>query len=64
MGCLPELNADGNKSMAVIYLNRALFIGVFRDKYLAEDCHFLDFIDVFQAFYVNKYANYHINEFI
>ena len=41
MGCLPELNTDGNKSMAVIYLNRALFIVVFRDKYLAEDCHFL-----------------------
>ena len=47
MGCLPKLNTDSNKSIAIIYLNRALFIGIFRNKYLAEDCHFLDSIDAF-----------------
>ena len=64
----PEFDADSAKSMAVIHLDSivhgALLVGVFGKGFLPKNFHFSDSIDMFQVFYVNKYADHHTNEFI
>ena len=64
----PEFDADGTNSLVVIHLDcivcRVLLVGVCRDKFLPEGFHFSDSLDAFHAFYINKYADHHTNEFI
>ena len=64
----PEFDANGTNSLVVIHLDciasGALLVGVCGDKFLPEGFHFLDSLDAFCAFYINKYADHHTNEFI
>jgi hypothetical protein len=59
----PDLYLDGSPRAAVIHLNTILqgayLIGVYGKGFLPKELFFTDSLNVFQAYYVNKYINHH-----
>ncbi|KAJ7687361.1 hypothetical protein B0H17DRAFT_1069971 [Mycena rosella] len=64
----PDTLDDGTKSLAVIDLDciarAAHLLPVYGSAILPEDFHFSFSLDVFRAFFVNRYADHHTHEFI
>ncbi|KDQ55767.1 hypothetical protein JAAARDRAFT_195586 [Jaapia argillacea MUCL 33604] len=64
----PEYEGNGRRSMAVIHLDciarAAHLIGVYGSSFLPEDFHFSYTLDAFRAFYVNKYGDHHLHQFV
>ncbi|KDQ60532.1 hypothetical protein JAAARDRAFT_126257 [Jaapia argillacea MUCL 33604] len=54
--------------MAVIHVESiargAHLIGLYGLTFLPEDFHFSYTLDAFQAFYVNKYGDHHLHQFV
>lgn len=63
----PEFRANHSRSTAVVHLETivrsAHLLPVFGEKAI-RNVHFSDSLDVFEAFYVNKYADHHAFEII
>ncbi|KDQ60110.1 hypothetical protein JAAARDRAFT_125829 [Jaapia argillacea MUCL 33604] len=64
----PEYLGNGRRSMAVIHLDciacSAHLIGVYGSGFLPEDFHFSFTLDAFRSFYVNKYGDHHLHQFV
>jgi hypothetical protein len=58
-----NLYSDGSPRAAVIHLNTILrgahLIGVYGKGFLPKELSFTDSLDVFHAYYVNKYIDHH-----
>ena len=56
------------RTLAVIHINtivqKAHLLPVYRQNTLPENFHFSLSLDVFRAYFVNSYVNYHVNEFL
>jgi hypothetical protein len=61
----PEIR-DGLQSVAIVPINSVVravhLIGVCQDTVIPSDLYFFHSLDAFEAFYVNKYADYHSHE--
>jgi hypothetical protein len=59
----PNLYSDGSPRAAIIHLDTILqeahLIGVYGKGFLPKELSFTDSLNVFHAYYVNKYINYH-----
>jgi hypothetical protein len=59
----PDLYSDGSPRVAIIHLDTILrgahLIGVYGKRFLPKELSFTDSLDVFHAYYVNKYINHH-----
>ncbi|KAJ7500565.1 hypothetical protein B0H11DRAFT_2155527 [Mycena galericulata] len=64
----PEFHGNGEQSLAVVQLNSiargAHLLPVYGSSLLPEDFHFSYSLDVFRAFFVNRYADHHTHEFL
>ncbi|KAF8477627.1 hypothetical protein DFH94DRAFT_634469, partial [Russula ochroleuca] len=67
----PEFEMTGrrpHRSLAVIHLEciaqGALLSGVCRSSFIPEGLDFHDSLDLFQAYFVNCYADHHVHEFL
>lgn len=64
----PELHGNGRKCLAVVHLNSIArgthLLPVYGASLLPEDFHFSYSLDVFRAFFVNRYADHHTHEFL
>ncbi|KAJ6609901.1 hypothetical protein B0H10DRAFT_2438356 [Mycena sp. CBHHK59/15] len=64
----PESHGNGHKTMAIIHLDciarGAHLLPVYGSSLLPEDFHFSYSLDVFRAFFVNRYIDHHAHEFL
>ncbi|KAJ7825616.1 hypothetical protein B0H13DRAFT_1657897 [Mycena leptocephala] len=64
----PEVYGNRQKSLAIVHLNSiaraAHLLPVYGSSLLPEDFHFSYSLDVFRAFFVNRYADHHTREFL
>ncbi|KAJ7612392.1 hypothetical protein DFH06DRAFT_1345137 [Mycena polygramma] len=64
----PEVYGNGQKCLSVVHLNSvargAHLLPVYGAALLPEDFHYSYSLDVFRAFFVNRYADHHTHEFI
>lgn len=65
----PQFEANNRPSMAVIHIDSIVrgvhLMGVCDSRqFLPEDFPFTLSLDAFRSFYVNKYADHHINELL
>lgn len=64
----PEYVAGNRPHLAVVHLDSiaraAHLIGICSIAPLPDDFHFFYTLDSFQAFYVNKYTDHHMHEFL
>ncbi len=64
----PDLDSDGKREVSVIHLDTlvrsAHVLAVFGDRFLPTDFHFSYTLNAFRAYYVNQYADHHMNELI
>ncbi|KIJ62152.1 hypothetical protein HYDPIDRAFT_30701 [Hydnomerulius pinastri MD-312] len=64
----PEFERNGRRTMGVVHLDSvaraAHLIGACGTSCLPDDFHFSDSLDAFRAFYVNRYADHHMFEFL
>jgi hypothetical protein len=64
----PEFGTRGRSSLAVVHLEciarGALLSGVCGSSFLPEGLNFRDSLDLFQAYFVNRYADHHVHEFL
>ncbi|KAH7906149.1 hypothetical protein BJ138DRAFT_1016682 [Hygrophoropsis aurantiaca] len=64
----PEFTAPGRRSLAVVHLDSiaraAHLLPVYGSAFLPEDLHFSQSLDAFRAFYVNRYSDHHMHEFL
>ncbi|KDQ54263.1 hypothetical protein JAAARDRAFT_196639 [Jaapia argillacea MUCL 33604] len=64
----PEFTGNGRQSLAVIPVDSieraAHLIGVYGSAFLPPDFPHEDSLDVFGAFYISKYADHHMHEFL
>ncbi|KAJ7106757.1 hypothetical protein C8R44DRAFT_638284, partial [Mycena epipterygia] len=64
----PEMQVDGSKHLAIIDLKcvarAAHLLPVYGAALLPEDFHFSYSLDVFRAFFVNRYVDHHAFEFL
>lgn len=62
----PEFREDGTRERSVVHLDTivraAHLIGVYGNDSLPHTFHFSNSLDVFRAFYVNKYVDHHSHE--
>jgi hypothetical protein len=62
----PDLDADGNREMSIIHLDTVLraahLIPVYGDDPVPRHFKYYRSLDLFAAFYVNKYADHHSHE--
>ncbi|KAI6039388.1 hypothetical protein EDC04DRAFT_3090248 [Pisolithus marmoratus] len=62
----PELDADGQHELEVVHLHSVLcgahLIPVYRHDYLPTNIQHTNTLDIFQAYYVNKYIDHHAFE--
>ena len=62
----PDLDANGQHALEVIHVHSILhgahLIPIYGQNRLALDTHYADFLDTFQAYYVNKYIDHHAFE--
>jgi len=61
----PEIH-DGVQSIGLIHVDSIMravhLIGVYQDTIIPSDLAFFHSLDAFEAFYINKYADYHLHE--
>ncbi|KAI0072973.1 hypothetical protein K474DRAFT_1723729, partial [Panus rudis PR-1116 ss-1] len=59
----PDFNGDGTRTRGVISLDAVVrgahLIPVYGEEFLPSEFHFSQSLDSFQAFYVNKFVDYH-----
>lgn len=64
----PEYEGNGHRTLAVVHLDSvaraAHLIGVYGTQFLPSDLHFSHSLDVFRAYFVNRYADHHMHEFL
>ncbi|KAH9979641.1 hypothetical protein BJV74DRAFT_798277 [Russula compacta] len=64
----PEYERNGRPSLAVIHIDSipraAHLAGVYGSGLVPEDIHFSDSLDIFRTYFVNSYADHHMNEFL
>ena len=64
----PDFEANGSRSLAVVHLESiswgAHLIGVYGSSFLPERVHFANSLDLFRAYFVNRYADHHTHEFL
>ena len=62
----PELQDDGAQVTSIVSINSivrgAHLIGVYCEQFLPRDFSHFDSLSAFQAYYVNKFIDYHANE--
>ena len=62
----PDINSDGSPTLAVIHLDTivraALLIGVYGSTFIPDEIQPTNSLDIFQCYYVNKYADHHSYE--
>ena len=62
----PEMGDDGTQVISIIQVNSILrgahLIGVYGEVFLPRDFSHFDTLTAFQAYYVNKFIDYHANE--
>ena len=63
----PEMEDDGSTQVkSIIHVNSILrgahLIGIYGGVFLPNDFSYIDSLAAFQAYYVNKFINYHANE--
>lgn len=62
----PDVDRDGRREVSVIHLDSVVrgvhLIGVYGDEFLPRRFKHTDTLDAFQSYYVNKYADHHLNE--
>ena len=61
-----EMEDDGTQVMSIVQVNsilqRAHLIGVYGEVFLPHDFSHFDTLTAFQAYYANKFIDYHANE--
>lgn len=64
----PDFNVDGSPLLAVIHLDTVVrathLIGVYGDEFIPKGITFGLSLDVFRAYYVNKYIDHHAFEIV
>ena len=64
----PDFEANGGRSLAVVSLESisrgAHLIGVYGSSFLPEGFHYANSLDLFRAYFVNRYADNHTHEFL
>lgn len=64
----PAYERNGQPSLAVIHVDciirAAHLVGVYGSRLVPDIIHFSDSLDVFKTYFVNSYADHHMNEFI
>jgi len=64
----PEVDNDGRRVQSLISLDLVVrgahLIGVYGSDLLPIDLHFLESLDAFKAYYVNKYIDHHANTLV
>jgi hypothetical protein len=64
----PEFEGNGHRTLSIIHLDcvarAAHLLPVYGSSFLPEDLHFVDFLDLFRADFVNSYIDHHSNEFL
>lgn len=64
----PDFNVDGSPLLAVIHLDTIVcavhLIGVYGDDFVPKEITFGLSLDVFRAYYVNKYIDHHAFEIV
>ncbi|KAJ7115096.1 hypothetical protein C8R43DRAFT_902897 [Mycena crocata] len=62
----PDVDHRGRRVMDIIHLDTILrgahLIGIYGEKFLPKHFKYSDSLDMFNAFYINKYADHHANE--
>ncbi|KAH9959507.1 hypothetical protein BJV74DRAFT_880099 [Russula compacta] len=58
-----EYERNGCPSLAVIHIN-SIPVTVYGSGLVPEDIHFSDSLDIFRTYFVNSYADHHMNEFL
>ncbi|KAL4074427.1 hypothetical protein V8B97DRAFT_2022686 [Scleroderma yunnanense] len=62
----PYFDANGQQELEVVHIDcilcGAYLIPVYRHHHLLMDIQHTDSLDIFQAYYVNKYINHHAFE--
>lgn len=64
----PEFDRTGGRRTTVVHVDQivrgAHLIGVYGDEFLPRNFKHTDSLSAFQAYYVNKYADHHMNEIV
>jgi hypothetical protein len=64
----PELQDNGRPTVSIIPLDcvarAAHLLPVYGSRFVSEDFHFADSLNVFPAYFVNPYVDHHSNEFL
>ncbi|ETW76128.1 hypothetical protein HETIRDRAFT_329278, partial [Heterobasidion irregulare TC 32-1] len=62
----PQIGLGGGRITSVIHVDSILhgthLIGVYGDNHIPQDFKFMDTLDAFAAYYVNKFIDHHVNE--
>lgn len=62
----PDLDANGQRALEVVHVHSILrgahLIPIYGQNRLPLDIHYTDSLDIFQAYYVNKYIDHHAFE--
>jgi hypothetical protein len=62
----PKMEDDGTQATSIIHVNSIIrgahLIGVYGEVFLPRDFSHFDSLIAFQAYYVNKFIDYHANE--
>ncbi|KAH9965083.1 hypothetical protein BJV74DRAFT_911363 [Russula compacta] len=64
----PEFGTNGRRTLAIIHLDcvarAAHLLPIYSSSFIPEDFHFLDALDVFCAYFVNRHIDHHSHDFI
>ena len=62
----PDFDANGQREMEVVHLHSILrgahLIPVYGHDYIPRDIQHMESLDIFRAYYVNKYIDHHAFE--
>ena len=62
----PQIDLGGERVTSIIHVDSILrgahLIGVYGDDHLPRDFKFIDTLDAFVAYYVNRFIDHHANE--
>ena len=62
----PKLEDNGSQVTSIIHIDSIVWgahlIGVYGEQFLPRDFSYVDSLRAFQAYYINKFIDYHANE--
>ncbi|KAF8876080.1 hypothetical protein BD779DRAFT_1804434 [Infundibulicybe gibba] len=63
----PKKDANGRREMSLVHLDRVMrgahLIAVYGDEFIPTQFLHTDSLEAFQAFYISKFSDHHVNEF-